>query len=102
MPAMYAATTCGTWAGVNAVRISVAPVARTSAALISGAVEVSVEIILLLKADCAAERRNAPPIIWKTVFHYYYLFIWQEVAAEDYLQKIMAVADAISSGLALT
>lgn len=63
---MYAATTPGTWADVNAERICVAPVARTVAGLMPGAVEASVEIILLLKPDCAAERQNDPPIIWKT------------------------------------
>ena len=65
-PCMYAATIPGTWAGVKTSRISVAPVTRTSAGFTPGAVDDSVDINLLLKADWAAERVNEPPIIWKT------------------------------------
>lgn len=65
---MYAATTPGTWADVNAERICVAPVARTVPGVTPGAVEASVEINLFAKADCAAERQNDPPIIWKTEY----------------------------------
>ena len=65
-PAMYAATTPGTSAGAKDERISVAPVTRTVAGSTPGAVDASAESILLLKPDCAAERQNDPPIIWKT------------------------------------
>lgn len=65
---MYAAITFGTWSGEKSWRICVAPVAITFAGLISGLVEPSVEIILLMKADCAAEMPKAPPMVWKTKF----------------------------------
>lgn len=64
-PAIYAWRTPSRWSG-KASRMLVAPVATTTIGLRSGAVVASFLIIVLTKADSAAETQNAPPRVWNT------------------------------------
>lgn len=75
------------------------PVAITCKGSTSGAVVANFLIIILTKADCAAETLKAPPITWKTRGSIVSLFSPNKIE-KACLQKMMAVTDDMSSGAA--
>ena len=72
IPAMYATRIPSSSPAENTLCSSVAPVATTRAGLTFGAVLGSLFTSWLTKPDCAAARRNAPPIVSKTADEGYY------------------------------
>ena len=92
--------TSGTCCGVKKSLISVAPVPRTVAGLISGAVTAKVVINLLANAELAADRKKAPPTVVATIPNVSGLTMLAH--GSQYLQKTIEVTWDMSSGLALT